>query len=146
MKPPGLPKALLLLCGNPLVVSVFVCGCADSCELSHEKQRELVLLRFIIYVYERGGAGVKGLSERDSIGKRKNSGTDSETETDEKREAFFPTRLAASSLLLTCAFCCGSNYMGPRAEGVSSLSDLEDSQRSTYSWNRASLLQHGVRD
>ena len=59
---------------------------------------------------------------------------------DKKRES-----LAASSPLCTHAFCCGSNYMWPRAEGGSSLSDLVDSHRSTYSWSRA-LLQHGARD
>lgn len=36
--------------------------------------------------------------------------------------------------------------MWPRAEGVSSLSDLEDCHRSTYSWKSTSLLQHAARD
>lgn len=54
--------------------------------------------------------------------------------------------LAAFSPLLACAFCCGSNYMQLRAEGVSSLSDLEDSHCSTYSWNRTSVLRHGAGD
>lgn len=46
----------------------------------------------------------------------------------------------AASVLPTCDFCCGSNYMWPRAEGVISVSDLEDSHCSTYSWKRTCLL------
>lgn len=89
------------------------------------------------------------------LGKDRNPGTERGLrEADMKRERefalfffFLPTSLAAASPLLTCAFCCcWSNYTQPRAEDVSFLSDLEGSHRSSYSWSRTSLLQHGAGD
>lgn len=138
-KPPGLPTALLLLlllCGNPHVVSVFACVCMATFvnQLSREAEGACVVsvhyLCMCIWERKKGDKVEETARGKDKLW---------DWERRMRREfVSFPASLAASSPLLTRAFCCGSNYMRPRAEGVSSLSDLVDGHLSTYSWNRTS--------
>lgn len=100
--------------------------------VSRVRLRELVLFRLIINVCVCVCMSRKGDKE---WGKDKTLG---QRETDKKREGSPSLQRAR---LLAPAFCCGSNYMQPRAEGVPPLSDLEDSHRSTYSWSRTGIRE-----